>query len=73
MPLPSATPRELVRVLLQLGFKERKGNGSHRFFKHPESGAVTVVPFHTKELSPVFVREIIRQSGVTEARFLELL
>jgi predicted RNA binding protein YcfA (HicA-like mRNA interferase family) len=73
MAVPAAKPKDLVRVLLRLGFVEREGKGSHRFFRHPTTGAVTVVPFHTKELSPVFVKAIIKQSGVEESRFLELL
>lgn len=71
--VPSAKPKDVVRALLHLGFVERKGRGSHRFFRHPVTSKITVVPFHSRELSPDFVREIIKQSGVGVEDFMALL
>lgn len=71
--IPSAKPKDIVRALLHLGFIERKGKGSHRFFRHPESKAITVVPIHSQELSPEFLKEIIKQAGVSVEEFLNLL
>lgn len=38
--------RELIRILTKLGFEEKRQQGSHKIFIHPESGLRTVVPVH---------------------------
>lgn len=43
-------PRELIKILLQLGFVERDAEGSHLFFAHVD-GRTTVVPLHNRDLS----------------------
>ena len=61
MPLK---PREMIRLLERNGFVEIRSNGSHRLFRHPETGRMTIVPYHAKELKPGMERKILEQAGI---------
>lgn len=62
MPMNS---KEMVKLLKRNGFTEIKGGkGSHRRFKNFETGKVTEVPFHSKELGKGLEREILKQAGL---------
>lgn len=41
-------PKDLVKILLGLGFTQRDAEGSHVFFKHTD-GRTTVIPFITEK------------------------
>jgi predicted RNA binding protein YcfA (HicA-like mRNA interferase family) len=43
--IPILKPREVVAILLALGFAEIRQRGSHKQFRHPD-GRATTVPFH---------------------------
>ncbi|MCL5674378.1 MAG: type II toxin-antitoxin system HicA family toxin [Candidatus Omnitrophica bacterium] len=43
--LPLVKPRELIVILIKIGFIKIRQKGSHVFFKHPD-GRTTLVPFH---------------------------
>ena len=43
--LPLLTAKEVVKVLLALGFVLKRQKGSHMFFEHPD-GRTTLVPNH---------------------------
>lgn len=63
--LPVLKPREVVRLLLELGFVEVRQRGSHKQVRHPD-GRSTTVPFHPgRDISPVLFRVIARDIGVT--------
>ena len=51
-------PKNLVKILLGLGFSERDAEGSHVFFSHKD-GRTTVVPIHEKEISKGLLRKIL--------------
>ena len=69
--LPSLKSREVIRVLLKIGFIEHRQKGSHKIFK---KGSLRVtVPTHIRDLKKGTVRSIIEQSGLTEDEFIELL
>jgi len=51
-------PKQLIKILLRLGFVERDAEGSHVFFRHPD-GRTTVVPVHDKEISKGLLRKIL--------------
>jgi len=42
-------PKEVLRVLLKLGFIEKRQTGSHIVLEHPD-GRSTVVAYHAKTL-----------------------
>ena len=68
---PVLKPRELVSVLKSLGFEEIRQRGSHKQFRHPD-GRVTTVPFHKgRDVSPILLRQIIKDIGLSIEEFLE--
>jgi len=64
-------PREVFAVLTSLDFEEIRQRGSHKQFRHPD-GRQTTVPFHGgRDISPILLRRIIRDIGLTPEEFLE--
>jgi predicted RNA binding protein YcfA (HicA-like mRNA interferase family) len=63
--LPVLKPREVVALLVRLGFSEVRQRGSHKQFRHAD-GRVTTVPFHPgRDISPLLLRQIAADIGVT--------
>ena len=46
--LPLITARELIKILLMLGFELKRQKESHKFFQHKD-GRTTVIPDHSNE------------------------
>jgi predicted RNA binding protein YcfA (HicA-like mRNA interferase family) len=68
---PVLKPREVVAILERLGFKEVRQRGSHRQYRHLD-GRATTVPFHgNRDISPILLRQIARDIGLTVEQFLE--
>jgi predicted RNA binding protein YcfA (HicA-like mRNA interferase family) len=68
--LPVLKPREVVARLLALGFVEVRQRGSHKQFRHPD-GRATTVPFHKgRDISPVLLRRIARDIGMSADDFV---
>ena len=69
--LPILKPREVVAILNSLGFEEVRQRGSHKQFRHPD-GRQTTVPVHGgRDISPILLRRIIKDIGLTPEEFLE--
>jgi predicted RNA binding protein YcfA (HicA-like mRNA interferase family) len=69
--LPVLKPREVVAILKKLGFVEVRQRGSHRQYRHPD-GRSTTVPFHARcDISPILLRQIAREVGLTIDEFLK--
>jgi predicted RNA binding protein YcfA (HicA-like mRNA interferase family) len=67
---PVLKPREVIEVLLSLGFSEVRQRGSHKQFRHPD-GRCTTVPFHAgRDISPILLRQIAKDLGLTVEQFL---
>ena len=63
--IPVLKPREVVSILLVLGFAEVRQRGSHKQFRHAD-GRSTTVPFHAgRDLSPILLRQIAKDIGLT--------
>ena len=63
--LPILKPREVVTLLEALGFTEVRQRGSHKQLRHPD-GRCTTVPFHAgRDLSPILLRQIAKDVGLT--------
>jgi predicted RNA binding protein YcfA (HicA-like mRNA interferase family) len=61
----------VVAILERLGFTEARQRGSHRQYRHPD-GRATTVPFHgNRDISPILLRQIARDIGLTVQQFLE--
>ncbi len=68
--LPVLKPREVVRVLLRLGFIEVRHRGSHKQFARAD-GRRTTVPVHPgRDIAPVLLRRIIKDVGMSVEDFL---
>nr|VFJ57487.1 MAG: Predicted RNA binding protein YcfA, dsRBD-like fold, HicA-like mRNA interferase family [Candidatus Kentron sp. FW]VFJ61125.1 MAG: Predicted RNA binding protein YcfA, dsRBD-like fold, HicA-like mRNA interferase family [Candidatus Kentron sp. FW]VFJ66152.1 MAG: Predicted RNA binding protein YcfA, dsRBD-like fold, HicA-like mRNA interferase family [Candidatus Kentron sp. FW] len=68
---PILKPIEVVIILSNLGFREVRQRGSHKQFRHP-SGRTTTVPFHKgRDISPVLLRKIAKDTGLTLEEFLD--
>jgi predicted RNA binding protein YcfA (HicA-like mRNA interferase family) len=63
--IPVLKPREVVSILLALGFAEVRQRGSHKQFRHAD-GRSTTVPIHAgRDLSPILLRQIAKDIGLT--------
>jgi predicted RNA binding protein YcfA (HicA-like mRNA interferase family) len=68
--VPVLKPREVVALLERLGFIEVRQRGSHRQYRHAD-GRGTTVPFHGgRDISPVLLRKIARDIGLTVEELL---
>jgi len=53
-----------------MGFEEVRQRGSHKQFRHPD-GRGTTVPVHGgRDIAPVLLRRIIKDTGVNSEEFL---
>ena len=69
--LPILKPREVQALLEALGFIEVRQRGSHKQFRHPD-GRCTMVPFHVgRDVSPVLLREIAKDIGLTVGELIK--
>jgi predicted RNA binding protein YcfA (HicA-like mRNA interferase family) len=72
--LPSCTAVEVARALERTGFVSVHQKGSHRYFADPISGDIlTTVPMHVGDISRSLLKKIIKDVGLSEAEFRELL
>ena len=68
--IPVLKPREVIAILVGLGFAEVRQRGSHKQFRHPD-GRVTTVPFHAgRDISPGLLRQIARDIGMDVRDFV---
>ena len=67
---PILKPREAAAILEKLGFVEVRQRGSHKQYRHTD-GRSTSLPFHAgRDLSPLLLRQIVRDIGLTVDEFL---
>ncbi len=63
--IPVLKPREIVKILEQLGFSEVRQRGSHKQYRHPD-GRCTTIPFHSnRDISPILLKQIAKNIGLT--------
>lgn len=68
--LPVMKPKEVVAILLRLGFAMVRQKGSHQQFRHPD-GRATTVPVHaSRDLSPLLLRQICKDISITTDELL---
>ena len=69
--VPVLKSKEVSAILLRLGFFEVRQKGSHKQFRHKD-GQGTTVPFHKgRDISPVLLRQIIKDIDFTIEEFLK--
>jgi predicted RNA binding protein YcfA (HicA-like mRNA interferase family) len=55
------TAQELIKILIKLGFEQKRQRGSHKFFQHKD-GRTTVIPDHGNEqIDRSLLNKIIKQ------------
>ena len=70
--IPVLKPREVVSMLQKLGFVQVRQRGSHCQYRHPD-GRGTTVPFHVgQDISPILLRKIAQDIGLTVQEFLKI-
>lgn len=70
-PVPVLKPREAIAILVALGFVEVRQRGSHKRFRHAD-GRATTVPVHPgRDLSPLLLRRIARDIGLSAHDFVQ--
>ena len=63
--IPVLKPREVIAILSALGFIEVRQRGSHKQFRHLD-GRATTVPVHAgRDISPILLRQIAKDIGLT--------
>ncbi len=68
---PTLKPREVLTILKKLGFSEVRQRGSHKQYRHSD-GRCTTVPFHQgRDISPILLRQIIKDIGLTVDEFIK--
>lgn len=67
---PVLKPREVAAILESFGSSEARQRGSLKQYRHPD-GRGTTVPFHAdRDLSPLLLRHIAKDIGLTMDEFL---
>jgi predicted RNA binding protein YcfA (HicA-like mRNA interferase family) len=68
---PVLKPKEVVAILNNIGFVEVRQRGSHKQFRHVD-GRCTTAPFHSgRDISPLLLRQIAKDIGLSLEEFLE--
>ncbi|MDB6023772.1 MAG: type toxin-antitoxin system HicA family toxin [Pedosphaera sp.] len=68
--VPVLKPREVARILSNLGFIEVRQRGSHKQYRHAD-GRGTTVPFHSgRDISPFLLRQIAKDIGMSVQDFV---
>lgn len=73
MKLPSAKPKELVRVLNKLGCIQKRQTGSHRIFYYPKNHKIIPVPIHNKDLKKGLLYAVVKELDLSVDEFTKLL
>jgi predicted RNA binding protein YcfA (HicA-like mRNA interferase family) len=69
--VPVLRSREVIAILNALGFVEVRQRGSHKQFRHSD-GRATTVPFHAgRDISPILLRQIAKDIGLTVEQLLK--
>lgn len=69
--IPVLKAKEVEKILKKLGFYIVRQKGSHKQYRHPD-GKYTTVPFHSgRDISPILLRQISKDIGMTIEEFLK--
>lgn len=71
--LPTLHSRKIIQALEKAGFVFDRQTGSHFILRHPRTRQTTIVPKHGRDVKRSLMKEILRQAGLTEEEFRELL
>lgn len=60
------TPKQIVRILEQNGFRFIRSKGSHFIFRKNMTNQRVIVPMHHKDLPKGTLNEILKQAGLSK-------
>ncbi len=66
--LPIISDKQMIKLLIMLGFEEVRQRGNHIFFAHSD-GRTTVVHFHNEDLGRGLLRKILKDIEVTVSEY----
>lgn len=69
--VPTLKPREVCRILEKLDFQLVRQRGSHMQYRHSDGRGTTVPNHKGRDISPVLLRQIAKDIGLTLTQFLE--
>lgn len=72
--MPKLVPiksKNLIKILLFLGFEKRDAEGSHVFFAHSD-GRTTVIPLHNRDISKGLLRKILNDARISITEYDKL-
>lgn len=64
-------PKQLIKILEELGFIQRDAEGSHVLFRHPD-GRTTTVAMKTDEIGRGLLRKILHDIDVSRDEYERL-
>ena len=67
---PVLKSREVISILERLGFTQVRQRGSHKQFRHPDGRNTTVSVHPGRDVSPIMLRQIAKDIGLTIEEFL---
>ena len=72
--LPQVKARDLVKIVLKLGFKFRDQSGSHAIYIHSD-GRRTTIPVHSRQtIGTGLLTKIIKKDlQITRNKFIQML
>ena len=71
---PRVTADDVARVLRKIGFLKVRQRGSHQKWKHPVSGRIVILPYHSKRIiHPKTLATIVEGSGLRKEEFQSYL
>ncbi|MBW1700485.1 MAG: type II toxin-antitoxin system HicA family toxin [Deltaproteobacteria bacterium] len=62
---PLLKPKEFMAILERIGFKAVRQRGSHKQFRHPDGRGTTVLFHSGRDISPILLRQIAKDAGLT--------
>ena len=68
--LPVLKPREVCRIPETLGFAMVRQRGSHMQYRHGHGRGTTVPNNGGRDISPILLRQIARDIGMTAEEFI---
>jgi predicted RNA binding protein YcfA (HicA-like mRNA interferase family) len=71
--LPGVRAQELIQALEKAGFETLRQRGSHKTLHDPITDRMVVVPVHSREIPRWLMKRIIKDAGLTEDEFRDLL
>ncbi len=67
---PVLKSKQVIKLLEAQGFREVRQRGSHKQFRHA-NGKATTVPVHSgRDISPILLRQIVKDIGLTTDEFI---